>query len=284
MEGPTPVSALIHAATMVTAGIFLIIRISPLLSFSSSLLTAIAGIGAVTALCSGLIACYQVDFKKVIAYSTCSQLGYMFFACGLTLYSASLFHLISHGFFKALLFLVAGAYIHLYRNEQTLTKVAFFESKKLNHLYSVSLYIGLVSLSALPFFSGFYSKEPLILQSGHVFFEQLWVSESLGYNIGILAGVLTTTYSASMLLGILQKTPKQRRSGSTAPYQVLSTRIALLCLSIASIVFGFYFHHTLPASFSELLDVNSLSVFANALVVSEDAMIFFDHVPSLPIF
>lgn len=173
MEGPTPVSALIHAATMVTAGIFLIFRINALLSFSAALMTFVATLGALTALGAGLIACYQVDVKKIIAYSTCSQLGYMFFASGLSLYSASFFHLISHGFFKALLFLVAGAYIHLYRNEQVLTKLAFFESRKLTGLYSLALYVGLVALSALPFFSGFYSKEPILLRSGVVFFEYL---------------------------------------------------------------------------------------------------------------
>lgn len=173
MEGPTPVSALIHAATMVTAGIFLMLRVHFLLSVAPSTLSAVAVIGALTAFSAGLIACYQLDIKKIIAYSTCSQLGYMFFACGLTLYSASIFHLISHGFFKALLFLAAGSLIHLARDEQFLIKLSLHESRKLTHLYSASLYIGLVALSALPFFSGFYSKEPILLHSGAVFFKRV---------------------------------------------------------------------------------------------------------------
>jgi NADH-quinone oxidoreductase subunit L len=169
MEGPTPVSALIHAATMVTAGILLLFRISVLLTTLPYVLLVILILGSSTAVMSGFIASYQTDLKKIIAYSTCSQLGYMFFSCGLTVYSASLFHLLSHGFFKALLFLVAGVIIHLHLNEQNLTKLALFENLKLTNLVTLSLYVGFVALTALPFFSGFYSKEPL-LQTGGLFF------------------------------------------------------------------------------------------------------------------
>ena len=123
MEGPTPVSALIHAATMVTAGIFLLIRFSPLLEYSGSLLIYISLIGGLTAFFSATVGLVQYDLKKVIAYSTCSQLGYMIFSCGLSNYSGSLFHLFNHGFFKALLFLGAGSVIHAVLNEQDLRRM-----------------------------------------------------------------------------------------------------------------------------------------------------------------
>lgn len=170
MEGPTPVSALIHAATMVTAGIFLILRIASLLSLLPAILLSALILGSFTALMSGFIASYQTDLKKIIAYSTCSQLGYMFFACGLTLYSASLFHLLSHGFFKALLFLVAGSVIHLHLNEQSLSRLPVFENIKITSLITISMYIGFASLTALPFFSGFYSKEPILQLGGFAFY------------------------------------------------------------------------------------------------------------------
>jgi NADH-ubiquinone oxidoreductase chain 5 len=122
MEGPTPVSALIHAATMVTAGVFLIIKCSPLFEYVPSLLTIITFIGATTAFFSASIGLVQNDIKKVIAYSTCSQLGYMFMACGLSNYHVGVFHLVNHAFFKALLFLSAGAIIHSLSNEQDIRK------------------------------------------------------------------------------------------------------------------------------------------------------------------
>jgi NADH:ubiquinone oxidoreductase subunit 5 (subunit L)/multisubunit Na+/H+ antiporter MnhA subunit len=169
MEGPTPVSALLHAATMVTAGILLILRISPILTFILPLLYILILFGIMTALMSGLIACYQTDFKKIIAYSTCSQLGYMFFSCGLTLFSTSLFHLISHGFFKALLFLVAGSFIHLHLNEQSVSRLYLFENRKIGSVLSFALFIGLTALTALPYFSGFYSKEAILISAASNF-------------------------------------------------------------------------------------------------------------------
>src|ERR1700709_242147 len=122
MEGPTPVSALIHAATMVTAGVFLLIRCSPLFEFLPNILTFITFIGATTAFFAASVGLVQNDIKKVIAYSTCSQLGYMVFCCGLSHYHLSLFHLSNHAFFKALLFLSAGAIIHSIGNEQDMRK------------------------------------------------------------------------------------------------------------------------------------------------------------------
>lgn len=161
MEGPTPVSALIHAATMVTAGVFLIIRCSPIFEYSPAVLTLMVFVGAITSFFAATVGIVQNDIKKIIAYSTCSQLGYMVFACGFSGYSAALFHLVNHAFFKALLFLSAGAIIHSLSNEQDIRKMGGL-AKIMPFTYSMFL-IGSLSLIGFPFLSGFYSKD-LILE------------------------------------------------------------------------------------------------------------------------
>jgi len=160
MEGPTPVSALIHAATMVTAGVFLIIRLSFIFEFVPKFLSVIAVIGALTAFFSATIALFQFDIKKLIAYSTCSQLGYMIFSCGLSLYNLSLFHLFNHAFFKALLFLSAGSIIHSLLNEQDLRRMGGLV--KILPTSYISILIASLSLSGFPFLSGFFSKDLII--------------------------------------------------------------------------------------------------------------------------
>ena len=160
MEGPTPVSALIHAATMVTAGVFLIIRCSPLFECVPSVLLFITFIGASTAFMSATAGLVQNDLKKVIAYSTCSQLGYMIFACGLSHYALSLFHLANHAFFKALLFLSAGAVIHSISSEQDLRRLGAL-LKVLPYTYAMFL-IGSLALMGFPFLTGFYSKDIIL--------------------------------------------------------------------------------------------------------------------------
>nr|AYR06615.1 NADH dehydrogenase subunit 5 [Renouxia sp.] len=157
MEGPTPVSALIHAATMVTAGVFLIIRFSPLLEFSAVTLCLMAVVGSLTAFFGSMIGIFQNDLKKVIAYSTCSQLGYMIFCCGLSYYTVSIFHLANHAFFKALLFLSAGSIIHAVSNEQDMRKMGAL-LQFLPVTYSLML-IGTLALVGFPFLTGFYSKD-----------------------------------------------------------------------------------------------------------------------------
>jgi len=160
MEGPTPVSALIHAATMVTAGVFLLIRCGALLEYAPTALATIVIVGALTAFFAASVGLLQNDIKKVIAYSTCSQLGYMVFACGLSSYGASLFHLINHGFFKALLFLSAGSVIHAMADEQDMRKFGALISS-LPFTYSMML-IGSLSLMGFPFMTGFYSKDAIL--------------------------------------------------------------------------------------------------------------------------
>ena len=161
MEGPTPVSALIHAATMVTAGVFLIIRSGPLFEGSSLVLTIVTFLGALTAFFAATTGVVQNDLKKVIAYSTCSQLGYMVMACGVSNYSTSLFHLLNHGFFKALLFLSAGSVLHAVNGEQDMRKMGGL-IRPLPLTYTMIL-IGSFSLMAFPYLAGFYSKD-LILE------------------------------------------------------------------------------------------------------------------------
>jgi NADH-ubiquinone oxidoreductase chain 5 len=161
MEGPTPVSALIHAATLVTAGVFLVIRCSPLFEFSQTILIFVMFVGGLTAFFAATVAISQDDIKKVIAYSTCSQLGYMVFICGLSEYNLSMFHLVNHAFFKALLFLAAGSVIHSVSGEQDLRRFGKL-TKFIPFTYSLML-LGFLALAGFPFLSGFYSKD-LILE------------------------------------------------------------------------------------------------------------------------
>ena len=160
MEGPTPVSALIHAATMVTAGVFLLMRCSILFELSPKILNLVVFFGAITAFLSGVIGITQMDIKKVIAYSTCSQLGYMIFVCGLSNYSLGAFHFSNHAFFKALLFLSAGAIIHGLLNEQDMRRYGGLY-RLLPYSY-INMLIGSLALGGFPFLSGFYSKDAIL--------------------------------------------------------------------------------------------------------------------------
>jgi NADH-ubiquinone oxidoreductase chain 5 len=160
MEGPTPVSALIHAATMVTAGVFLLLRSSPILEYSNFALLVITIIGSLTAFLASTVGVVQNDLKKVIAYSTCSQLGYMVLACGISNYSVSLFHLMNHAFFKALLFLSAGSVIHAMSDEQDMRKMGGLI--KLIPITYIMILTGSLALMGFPFLTGFYSKDVLL--------------------------------------------------------------------------------------------------------------------------
>ena len=189
MEGPTPVSALIHAATMVTAGVFLVVRCSPLFEYSQFAMNIVAIFGMITALFAASVALVQNDIKKIIAYSTCSQLGYMFFAAGVGAYHIAMFHLFTHAFFKALLFLGAGSVIHAFKEEQDITKMGGVW-KKIPYTMTLML-IGTLALTGFPFLSGFYSKDAIIE------FAYLKGS-SIGYyasSVGVFTAFLTAIYS-----------------------------------------------------------------------------------------
>ncbi len=189
MEGPTPVSALIHAATMVTAGVFLIVRCSPIYEYSPLALTVITIIGMTTAFFAATVALVQNDIKKIIAYSTCSQLGYMFFAAGVGAYNVAMFHLFTHAFFKALLFLGAGAVIHSFHEEQDINKMGGV-IKKLPYTYVLML-IGTLALTGFPFLSGFYSKDAII-EFAYLRGNGIGI---LAAFVGIVTALLTAIYS-----------------------------------------------------------------------------------------
>ena len=160
MEGPTPVSALIHAATMVTAGVFLVVRCSPIYEYSELALNIVTIIGMSTAFFAASVALVQTDIKKIIAYSTCSQLGYMFFAAGVGAYNVAMFHLFTHAFFKALLFLGSGSVIHAFKDEQNINNMGGVW-KKLPYTYALMI-VGTLALTGFPLLSGFYSKDAII--------------------------------------------------------------------------------------------------------------------------
>jgi NADH-quinone oxidoreductase subunit L len=234
MEGPTPVSALIHAATMVTAGVFLVIRCSPLFEFSPIALNFVTIIGALTAFFSATIALTQNDIKKIIAYSTCSQLGYMFFACGVSAYSPAIFHLTTHGFFKALLFLSAGSVIHAMHHEQDIRKMGGIY-KKIPFTYAM-MWIGSLALAGFFPFAGFYSKDTIL--------ESAFMSHSpyakFAFVLGLASAFLTAFYSWRLLfLTFHGKTRANHHDFDHAHESPKLMLIPLLILGIGSISAGY---------------------------------------------
>jgi NADH-quinone oxidoreductase subunit L len=202
MEGPTPVSALIHAATMVTAGVFLMARMSPLMEYAPGALGFVTFIGSTTCLFAATIACVQTDIKRVIAYSTCSQLGYMFMAAGVGAYQASIFHLITHAFFKALLFLCAGAVIHAMSDEQDMRKMGGIW--RLIPITYGCMWAGSLAIAGIPFFAGYWSKDA-ILESAFAAHSAVGL---YGYICGTLAAFLTAFYSWRLLIMTFHGEPR----------------------------------------------------------------------------
>jgi NADH-ubiquinone oxidoreductase chain 5 len=234
MEGPTPVSALIHAATMVTAGVYLLMRTSPLIEYSSTVLLLCLWLGAITTIFSSLIGLFQQDIKKVIAYSTMSQLGMMVIAVGLSSYNIALFHLINHAFYKGLLFLGAGAVIHAMGDNQDLRKYGGLRSL-LPLTYSIML-IASLSLVAFPFMTGFYSKD-FILESSY---GQFYFSGIVVYFIATIGAIFTTLYSIKVLFLTFLTNP----NGSINNYKHVHESdiymsLPLIILAIFSIFFGY---------------------------------------------
>jgi NADH-ubiquinone oxidoreductase chain 5 len=235
MEGPTPVSALIHAATMVTAGVFLIVRSSPIYEFAENILEFITILGAATAFFAATVGLLQNDLKRVIAYSTCSQLGYMVFACGLSNYSVGVFHLANHAFFKALLFLGAGSVIHAVADEQDMRKMGGLKNL-VPFTYSMMV-IGSLALIGFPFLTGFYSKD-LILE---VAYGKYTTVGFLSYYLGTFGAFLTAFYSTRLLyLTFLIKPNGYKQVICSAYDSGERICIALGCLAIPSIFIGFY--------------------------------------------
>ena len=234
MEGPTPVSALIHAATMVTAGVYLLMRSSPLIEYSSTVLIICLWLGAITTVFSSLIGLFQQDIKKVIAYSTMSQLGMMVIGIGLSSYNIALFHLVNHAFYKALLFLGAGAVIHSVADNQDFRKYGGLRPF-LPLTYSVML-IASLSLVAVPFMTGFYSKD-LILESAY---GQFYLSSTIVYFIASIGAMFTTLYSAKVLYLTFLTNPNGPLNNYKFAHEGdLFLNIPLIILAVFSIFFGF---------------------------------------------
>ena len=234
MEGPTPVSALIHAATMVTAGVYLLMRSSPVIEYSNTVLLLCLWIGAITTVFSSLIGLFQQDIKKVIAYSTMSQLGMMVIAIGLSSYNIALFHLINHAFYKGLLFLGAGAVIHAVSDNQDFRKYGGLKPF-LPLTYSVML-IASLSLVAFPFMTGFYSKD-FILESAY---GQFYFSSVVVYFISTIGAMFTTLYSVKVLYLTFLTNP----NGPLVNYRNahegdIFMSLPLIILAIFSIFFGY---------------------------------------------
>ena len=236
MEGPTPVSALIHAATMVTAGVFLVVRCSPIFEYSPLTLNIITIIGMTTAFFAATIALVQTDIKKIIAYSTCSQLGYMFFAAGVGAYNVAMFHLFTHAFFKALLFLGSGSVIHSFKNEQNINEMGGVY-KKLPYTW-ILMIIGTLALTGFPFLSGFYSKDAII--------EFAYLKgNTLSYyaaGIGIFTALLTAIYSWRLIFKTFHGTYNNKKIKINEMHESpMIMLLPLIVLSIGAIFSGFLF-------------------------------------------
>ena len=236
MEGPTPVSALIHAATMVTAGVFLMARMSPILEYAPHALGFIAFMGASTCLFAATIGCVQNDIKRIIAYSTCSQLGYMFIAAGVGAYQASIFHLFTHAFFKALLFLGAGSVIHAMSDEQDIRNMGGIW-RKIPVTYAV-MWIGSLALAGIPIFAGYYSKDAILEAA----FARGSAVGMYGFLCGTVAAFLTAFYSWRLLILTFHGTSRASADKLAHVHESPAVMLGpLVVLALGAVAAGFAF-------------------------------------------
>jgi len=236
MEGPTPVSALIHAATMVTAGVFLVVRCSPMFEYSQTALNVVALVGMMTAFFAATVALVQNDIKKIVAYSTCSQLGYMFFAAGIGAYHVAIFHLFTHAFFKALLFLGSGCVIHSFNEEQDIRSMGGVW-KKIPYTYALMV-VGTLALTGFPFLSGYYSKDAII--------EFAYLrGTNIGYSaavVGIFTALLTAIYSWRLVFKTFHGKFNNKDSNLSSIHESPLTMLIPSCLlAIGAILTGIVF-------------------------------------------
>ncbi|MDQ6958198.1 MAG: NADH-quinone oxidoreductase subunit L [Mariprofundaceae bacterium] len=236
MEGPTPISALIHAATMVTAGVFMVARLSPMFEFSETALAMVTVVGAITAWLCATIGLVQNDIKRVIAYSTCSQLGYMFVACGVSAYSVGIFHLMTHAYFKALLFLAAGSVIHAVMADQDIRRMG--QLRKYMPATYITMLIGALALSGIPPFAGFWSKD-LIIEAAAVR-GMGWVSELAYWSV--LTGVFMTAFYTFRMFFLTfhnsDRVPEETRAHLHESPKVIT--VPLMILAIGAAVAGWW--------------------------------------------
>ncbi len=269
MEGPTPVSALIHAATMVTAGVFLMARMSWVMEGAPGALTFVMFIGATTCFFAATVACVQTDIKRVIAYSTCSQLGYMFMAAGAGAYQASIFHLITHAFFKALLFLCAGSVIHAMSDEQDMRKMGGIWRRV--PITYVCMWLGSLAIAGVPFFAGYWSKDA-ILEATYV------TSNSMGgygFVLGSVVAFLTAFYSWRLLIMTFHGAP--RADAKTMSHVHESTpwmTVPLMILSVGAVFAGWALHE-------QFIGTDQLAFWGGAIHSGPNSHILVDieHVP-----
>lgn len=237
MEGPTPVSALIHAATMVTAGVFLVARFSPVYEYAPDALLVVTYVGAFTAIVAATIGMTQFDIKRVIAYSTMSQLGYMFFALGVSAYGAAMFHLMTHAFFKALLFLGAGSVIHAMSDEQDMRKMGGIW-RKIPFTYGM-MWIGSLALAGIPYFAGYYSKD-MVLESA---FADHSFHGLLAYWLGVTAALMTAFYSWRLLVMTFHgKTRADDKTYAHVHESPLIMSLPLIVLAVGAVASGAVFY------------------------------------------
>jgi NADH-ubiquinone oxidoreductase chain 5 len=277
MEGPTPVSALIHAATMVTAGVFLMIRCSPIFEYSPSALTLALFVGSITSFFAATLGIVQHDLKKVIAYSTCSQLGYMVLACGLSGYSISLFHLFNHAFFKALLFLAAGTIIHNLSDEQDMRRMGGLIIP-MKFSYTVII-IGSLALAGFPFLSGFYSKD-IILELAYGTYT---VNSNFSYWFGTISAFITSYYSFRLIYLVFLAKPNSFKYQVTTFHGLDFTNfIPLALLSFGSLFSGYLFKDIFIGLGSDTFDrsIFVLDHFSLALTTAEFLPLHIKQIPT----
>jgi len=270
MEGPTPVSALIHAATLVTAGVYLLMRSSPLIEYGSTALLIIMWVGSITAFFAASSGLLQNDLKRIIAFSTISQMGYLFMAVGLSQYNVALFHLVNHAFFKALLFLAAGSVIHAMADQQDVRKLGGL-IKFLPFTYT-SILIGSLSLMALPWLTGFYSKDLII----ELAYSQYKFSGQAAYWLGTITAIFTAFYSFRLISLVFLTYPNAPKTDYLNTHEAsISVIIPLAFLSLASIFFGFIF--------SDLFVGIGTDFFANSLFIHPNHITLVEAEFSLPL-
>lgn len=263
MEGPTPVSALIHAATLVTAGLYLLVRSSPLLEYSSTALLVITLVGASTAFFAATCGLVQNDIKRIIAFSTISQLGYMVMAVGLSQYNVALMHVVNHAFFKALLFLGAGAVIHSFADQQDIRRMGGL-IKFLPFTYTAML-VGSLSLLATPWLTGFYSKDLII----ELAYAQYSFSGTYAYILGTLTAGLTAFYSFRLISLVFLTVPNGSKNSYLQSHEVnLAVIIPLFVLSLFAIFFGFVFSDLFVGAGTDFFG-NSIFIHPNNITLIE---------------
>jgi len=249
MEGPTPISALIHAATMVTAGVFMVARLSPMFEFSEVALAAVIVVGTITAFMCATIGLVQTDIKRVIAYSTCSQLGYMFVACGVSAYSAAIFHLMTHAYFKALLFLAAGSVIHAVMSNQDIRKMG--QLRKYMPITYITMLLAGLALAGIPPFGGFWSKD-LIIEAAAVR-EMGWISDVAYY--ALMSGVFMTAFYTFRMFFLTfhnsDRVPAESKAHLHESPKVIT--VPLMILAIGAVGAGMWGHHILDIANAEII-------------------------------